>query len=136
MRYLSKILILTLSFSICFTLNEPVNATKEKKKKKEPEKKDDKPFEQKGIAELTKKCKAISGLFTIYQDTTTGSCFILVKKEQLEKEFIYFSHSTDGVAKHLEVLIETQKFLRLKNILIKLNSFGKTHPFILIQTMK
>jgi hypothetical protein len=98
MRYLSKILILTLSFSICFTLNEPVNATKEKKKKKEPEKKDDKPVEQKGITETTKKCKAISGLFTIYQDTTTGSCFILVKKEQLEKEFIYFSHSTDGVA--------------------------------------
>ena len=98
MRSLSKILFLTLSFSICFTLNEPVNASKEKKKKKEPEKKDDKPVEQKGIAELTKKCKAISGLFTIYQDTTTGSCFILVKKEQLEKEFIYFSHSTDGVA--------------------------------------
>ena len=97
MRYLSKILFLTLSFSICFTMNGPVSANKEKKKKKESEKKDEK-IEQKGIADATKKCKAISGLFTIYQDTTNGSCYILVKKEQLEKEFIYFSHSTDGVA--------------------------------------
>ena len=84
MRYLSKILFLTLSFSICFTMNGPVSANKEKKKKKESEKKDEK-IEQKGIADATKKCKAISGLFTIYQDNTNGSCYILVKKEKLEK---------------------------------------------------
>ena len=51
----------------------------------------------KSIKDLTKSSKKIEGLFTIYQDTVTGSVKLLVKKEQLDKDFIYFSQIADGV---------------------------------------
>ncbi|MBT0811033.1 zinc-dependent metalloprotease [Litoribacter ruber] len=58
-----------------------------------PEKKSDK----KSIDELVKGHKKIEGLFTFYQDTTSGELKMLVTKEQLGKEFIYFSQIADGV---------------------------------------
>ena len=33
----------------------------------------------------------MEGLFTIYQDTITGALQMVISKDQLEKEFIYFS---------------------------------------------
>jgi hypothetical protein len=61
-------------------------------KKKAPKKK------SKTIKELTKSSKKIEGLFTIFQDTVTGATHLLVKKEQLDKDFIYFSQIADGIA--------------------------------------
>lgn len=52
---------------------------------------------EKTIEDLTKKSKKIEGLFTMYQDTITGSLQMVITKEQLEKEFIYFSQIRDGV---------------------------------------
>lgn len=52
---------------------------------------------QKTIEDLTKKSKKIDGLFTMYQDTITGSMHMVVSKEQLDKNFIYFSQINDGV---------------------------------------
>jgi hypothetical protein len=70
-----------------------------KKKKKEPEKTVEKEkTDLKTIAETTKKCKAKPGLFTIYQDTTNGTAYLAIKKEQFEKEFLYFSQAANGVA--------------------------------------
>jgi hypothetical protein len=68
------------------------------------QKKDDKPAETPkpaapaipSIADKIKKCKKIDGLFTLYRDTTNGSLLMLVKKEQLNKEFIYFSYIENG----------------------------------------
>ncbi|QTE23821.1 zinc-dependent metalloprotease [Polaribacter cellanae] len=60
-------------------------------KKKAPKKKG------KSIKDLTKSSKKIEGLFTIFQDTITGSTKLLVKKDQLDKDFIYFSQIADGV---------------------------------------
>ncbi len=77
-------------------------AQKKKKKKKKgeettvttpPKPKEDK----KSIAYLTKKSKKMDGLFTIYQDTTTGSLRMAISEDQLNKEFIYFSQVSDGV---------------------------------------
>jgi hypothetical protein len=53
--------------------------------------------EIKSIEEVTKKCKKIEGLFTFFQDTTNGSLYILVKKDQIGKEYIYFTHTVDGI---------------------------------------
>ncbi|MCH2193187.1 zinc-dependent metalloprotease [Kordia sp.] len=39
----------------------------------------------------------MEGLFTIYQDTITGALQMVISKDQLEKEFIYFSQINDGV---------------------------------------
>jgi Met-zincin/Domain of unknown function (DUF5117) len=49
-----------------------------------------------GIAEKVKSSKKHAGLFTIYQDTATGSVQMYVRKDQLNKEFIYQSFSLSG----------------------------------------
>jgi len=88
-------------FAIGF-LAVPDSAMAQKKKKKNtaapqevaaPEKKSDK----KSIAELVKGHKKIEGLFTFYQDTTSGELKMLISKDQIDKEFIYFSQVADGV---------------------------------------
>lgn len=80
---------------------QDANAQFWKKKKKEADKAVVKktPPKKKGksIKDLTKSSKKIEGLFTIYQDTITGSVKLLVKEDQLNKDFIYFSQIADGV---------------------------------------
>ena len=48
------------------------------------------------VRDKTASSKKIPGLFTIYQDTTTGTVLLYITKEQLEKEFIYQSFSMGG----------------------------------------
>ena len=48
------------------------------------------------VAEKTKGSKKNEGLFTLYQDTTTGSVQLFVKKDQLNNEFVYQSFSING----------------------------------------
>ena len=79
-----------------------VNAQRKKRKKKGDKKvmpaPKPKPKKKgKTIASLTKSSKKIEGLFTVYQDTITGSLKLVVKKDQLNKDFIYFSQIADGV---------------------------------------
>lgn len=51
----------------------------------------------KKISEVTKKCKKIEGLFTLYQDTTTGSIKMVISEKQIGNEYIYFSQIANGV---------------------------------------
>ncbi len=55
-----------------------------------------KPKKPMPVAEKTKSSKRDDGLFTLYQDTITGSIQMYVKKDQLGKEFIYQSFSISG----------------------------------------
>jgi hypothetical protein len=48
------------------------------------------------LADKTKSSHRTEGLFTLYQDTTTGSVQIYIRKDQLGKEFIYQSFSLNG----------------------------------------
>jgi len=48
------------------------------------------------VAEKTKGNTKYDGLFTLYQDTATGSMQMYIKKDQLGKEFIYQSFSMNG----------------------------------------
>ena len=43
------------------------------------------------------KSVAYEGLFTVYQDTTNGSTKLAINEGQLDKEYIYFGLSQDGV---------------------------------------
>jgi len=70
---------------------------KKEKKKTETVKKTPPKKKGKSIKDLTKTSKKIEGLFTIYQDTISGSVKLLIKKEQLDKDFIYFSQIANGV---------------------------------------
>ncbi len=56
----------------------------------------DKPAATKSIAELTKSSTKFEGLFTIYQDTVTGALQMVVKQDQIGKEFIYWSVTDEG----------------------------------------
>jgi len=58
---------------------------------------EDKAKKGKAIADVVGKDKKFEGLFTLYQNTTNGSTHLVVKKSQLDKEFIYFTHTVDGV---------------------------------------
>lgn len=62
------------------------------KKKEDSDKK-----EEKTITDLTESSAKIEGLFTIYQDTLTGDVKMVLKEDQLNKDFIYFAQIADGV---------------------------------------
>jgi len=49
-----------------------------------------------GITDKVKTSHKIDGLFTLYQDTATGTVQLYVKKSQLGKEYIYQSFSISG----------------------------------------
>ncbi len=57
----------------------------------------DKEDEEKTIAELVKESERYDGLFTFFQDKKTGEVHMLLTNDQIDKEFIYFSHTVDGV---------------------------------------
>ncbi len=48
------------------------------------------------LGEKTKGSRKNGGLFTVYQDTLTGSTQLFIRKDQLDKEFIYQSFSISG----------------------------------------
>ncbi len=50
------------------------------------------------LADKVKSSRKTEGLFTLYQDTATGSVHMYVKKDQVGKEFIYQSFSMGGPA--------------------------------------
>jgi hypothetical protein len=89
----------TLFLTLNFLGVQDVSAQFWKKKNKEVITTKKKPLKkkEKSITDLTKSSKKIEGLFTIYQDTITGSVKLLVKENQLNKDFIYFSQIADGV---------------------------------------
>jgi hypothetical protein len=54
------------------------------------------PPKKPGIQDKVKSSRKIDGLFTVYQDTVTGSLQLFVKKPQVGKEYIYQSFSLNG----------------------------------------
>jgi hypothetical protein len=55
-----------------------------------------KPKKPAGITDKVKSSRKTDGLFTIYQDTATGSVQLYIQKNQVGKEFIYHSFSLNG----------------------------------------
>lgn len=51
----------------------------------------------KSIEEITQKCVKHEGLFTLFQDTTSGSLYMLIDSAHLGNEFIHFSQVANGV---------------------------------------
>ena len=51
----------------------------------------------KAIKEVVKSSTRYDGLFTLFQDTTDGSVHMLIKKDQIGKQYIYFSFTTNGI---------------------------------------
>ncbi len=68
------------------------------------------------IAEKTKGCKKMDGLFPLYQDTTNGNLYLVVNKKHLGKEFIYFAYTENGVvgAGHFKGSFRDNKLFTIK----------------------
>ena len=58
---------------------------------------DDEDDEAETMAELTENSDRYDGLFTLYRDRGTGETHMAIMPEQLDREYIYFAVSTDGV---------------------------------------
>lgn len=70
---------------------------KSRKKNKEAEAvQGEKKKDEDKYADLTKKCKAYQGYYTIYRDTTTGKSYLEISSDQMDKAFLYFNHITDA----------------------------------------
>ncbi len=74
------------------------------------------------IAEKIKPCKRIDGLFPLYQDTLNGNVFMLIKPGQLDKQYIYFSYTVDGVvaAGHFRGSFRDNKVFTIKRYFDKI----------------
>ena len=65
------------------------------------------------VKDKVKSSKKVDGLFTLYQDTVTGSLQMYIRKDQLGKEYIYQSFSMGGPTAlflHQNMLRETFPF--------------------------
>jgi len=83
---------------ILITLNISVEA-KDSKKKDEKTKQDTTKVvakKKKTFDDSLKTYKKFPGLFKIYQDTASGGLLMAIKKDQIDKEYIYFSYSENG----------------------------------------
>jgi hypothetical protein len=81
------------------------------------------------VAEKTKGTTKHEGLFTLYQDTATGSVQVYIKKDQLDKEFIYQSFSINGPT----ALFLNQNMIRSTAVFKMVRAFDKIE-FHLVNT--
>ena len=99
----SRSLRFLLSFVLMLAVVGIQDADAQRKKKKKKKGKTEqvapkpKPKPKKSVATLTKSSKKMEGLFTIFQDTVTGDVKLLIKEDQLNQDFIYFSQIANGV---------------------------------------
>ena len=98
-QYLKMLRLFTLVLMLlAFLVPQNIEAQKKKRNKKKdqietPDKPAPKKDSLKTIKELIKSSKEIDGLFKIYQDTITGSLQMIIKEDQINKEYIYCSNS-------------------------------------------
>ena len=71
---------------------------------------------EKSISELTRSSHKKEGLFTFFQDTVDGSVQMLIEKDQLNKEYIHFVHTLDGVVDvgHFRGAYKTSKIFEIR----------------------
>ena len=90
--------------------------------KTEEKEKEDKTKKEKTFEEVTKQSKLIEGLFDIYQDSISGKIQMLIKEEQLSKDFIYGSQIADGIvqAGGFRGLYNDEKIINFKKFFDKI----------------
>lgn len=90
-----------------------------KKKKKE-----------KTLADLVEGKTPMDGLFKLYQDPENGDVMMEIRADQLGKEFIYFSHTADGVVEggHFRGQYRRQKVFKIEKHFDQIE-FVEVNPF-------
>lgn len=102
----------------------------EKESADEKEEKKEKKKNKKLIKDLIKDYDKLDGLFTLYRNPETGDIQMEVRADQLGKEFIYFSHVTDGVVEsgHFRGQFRRQKVFKIERRYKRL-AFIEVNPF-------
>jgi len=90
------------------------------------------------IADKIKSCKKTDGLFPLFQDTVTGNLFMVLKKEQLNKEYIYFSYTVDGVvaAGHFRGSFRDNKLFTIRRYFDKIEFVVKNTGYYFDKTIQ
>ncbi len=85
--------------------------------------------ESSDFEQAIEKSIAYEGLFTIYQDTTSGSVKLAIQEDQIGREFIYFGMTQDGVleAGHFRGRFQDNK-------IIKINRYFDRIEFVHVNT--
>lgn len=99
-HYLKAVRLFSLAIlTLAFLAPQNIEAQRKKKKKSKTETPAPPPkkSKEKKIKDLIKSSKEIDGLFKVYQDTLTGTTQMLIKEDQIDKEFIHFNQVADGV---------------------------------------
>ncbi|NVJ98457.1 MAG: zinc-dependent metalloprotease [Alphaproteobacteria bacterium] len=96
----------------------------------EAEEKEDKKKKEKTIEDMVKDHKALDGLFKMYQDPEKGGLMMEIRADQLDKEFIYFSHTANGVVEggHFRGQYRQQKIFKVQKHFNKIE-FVEVNPY-------
>jgi hypothetical protein len=81
-------------FTLAFALALPVSVMAEEEAKEEGEKEEEE--KPKTIAELTEDSERFDGYFTLFRDKKSGETQMLIKKDQIGDEFIYWVQIHNG----------------------------------------
>ncbi|SMF03832.1 protein of unknown function [Alteromonadaceae bacterium Bs31] len=96
-----------LPFLLCFFsysslgYAEQANEEKKEQEKQNEEKQNDKEEdkdEEESINKITENSERIDGLFTLFRDNKNGELRMLIRKQQLDADFLYFTYVENGVA--------------------------------------
>ena len=88
---------------------------------------------EKSFKEFTKQSRLIEGLFDIYQDTISGKIQMLIREDQLNKDYIYGSQIADGVvqAGGFRGLYNQEKIINFKKFFDRVERFFFTFSSII-----
>lgn len=89
------------------------------------------PKKKKSFDDSLKTYKKFEGLFKIYQDTSNGGLLMTIKKDQIDKEFIYFSYSENGLVNtgHYKGGFRDNKIFTIKKYFNKLEFIELNNNF-------
>lgn len=107
----------------------------EKEENGDEEAKEEEKKKEKTIADVTEDHTVMEGLFKLYQDPEKGSLMMEIRADQLDKEFIYFSHTANGVVEggHFRGQYRQQKVFKIqkhfnKVELVEINPYFYFNP--------
>jgi Met-zincin/Domain of unknown function (DUF5117) len=84
------------------------------------------PAKKRTVEDITKNCDIYNGLFRSFTDRETGSMYLFIRKDQIQREFLYFAETVDGVVgagrnrgqfNDADVLIIYKEFQKLQFII-------------------
>lgn len=83
------------------------------------------------ITEKVKSSRKIEGLFTLYQDSTKGNLMMIIRGDQIDKEFIHFAHSLNGIveAGHFKGAYRGSKIFSIRKYFNKIQFVAENTHF-------